>query len=407
LVRSLTDRAPRDLIVVSLALFTWGIGEGLFFYFQPLYLQEWGANPVEIGAILSMVGIAMAVSQIPAGYLSDRIGALPVMQSAWVLGFLAAVLMALAGSLQVFIVGLLLYSTTTFVSAPMNSYIANMRGKWRVERAVTTTGAAFHLGMVIGPLLGGWVGQQIGLQMIYRFAAAIFLFSTLIIFLARRAVFEEQVELPGPQHSLIANPRFLGLLAVIFFTMFALYLPQPLTPLYLKEQQAFSVQDIGLLGAIGSMGNVVILLALGRLSAPLGMLAGQAMVGLFALVLWLGTNPLLLFAGYFFAGGYRLFRSMALAYTRSTVRASETGLAFGLVETGSAISVILAPLAAGFLYQRDPQSIYIAGLAATGAMLLLNALRLHASQREENRQRLEAGLQPVDEAIQDHPSQAD
>lgn len=398
-------RVPRDLIVVSLALFTWGIGEGLFFYFQPLYLQEWGANPVEIGAILSLAGIAMAVSQVPAGYLADRIGALPVMQSAWVLGFMAAVIMALAGSLTVFVAGLLMYSITTFVSAPMNSYIATMRGTWRVERAVTATGAAFHLGMVVGPLLGGWVGGQIGLQMIYRIAAAIFFCSTGIVFMARRPVMVEQVERSGPQRSLISNPRFFGLLALIFFTMFALYLPQPLTPLYLREQQGFSVQDVGLLGAVGSMGNAVILLALGRLSAPLGMLAGQVMVGLFALVLWLGSNPLLLFGGFFFAGGYRLFRSMALAYTRSTVRAGETGLAFGLVETGSAVSAILAPLAAGFLYDQSPQSIYIAGLAATGAMLLLNTLRLRRERRLAERQQ-EAG-QPVDETLQPRPFQAD
>ena len=37
-----------DLILVAFSLFTWGIGEGMFFYFQPIYLQELGADPERI-----------------------------------------------------------------------------------------------------------------------------------------------------------------------------------------------------------------------------------------------------------------------------------------------------------------------------------------------------------------------
>jgi hypothetical protein len=32
----------RDLILVALALMTWGVGEGMFLFFEPLYLQEMG-----------------------------------------------------------------------------------------------------------------------------------------------------------------------------------------------------------------------------------------------------------------------------------------------------------------------------------------------------------------------------
>src|SRR5512140_1171596 len=113
---------------MGLSLFTWGVGEGMFIYFQPLYLQKWGANPLEIGAILSLMGIAMAVSQAPAGYLADRVGSRPIMWASWVLGTLSAAFMALAGSLTVFIVGMLIYGLTSFVVAPMNSYITSVRG---------------------------------------------------------------------------------------------------------------------------------------------------------------------------------------------------------------------------------------------------------------------------------------
>ncbi len=61
---------------------------------------------------------------------------------------------------------------------------------------------------------------------------------------------------------------FMGLLGLVFITMFALYLPQPLTPNYLQNQQNFPLQTIGQLGAAGSLGNALIMLGLGHLSAP-------------------------------------------------------------------------------------------------------------------------------------------
>jgi len=35
----------RDLKLITLALFLWGSGEGLFYYILPLYMQQLGAAP--------------------------------------------------------------------------------------------------------------------------------------------------------------------------------------------------------------------------------------------------------------------------------------------------------------------------------------------------------------------------
>ena len=61
----------RDLILIALSLMTWGLGEGMFYFFQPLYLQELGADPLKIGTILGLVGLAMMLSYLP-GRLSLR-----------------------------------------------------------------------------------------------------------------------------------------------------------------------------------------------------------------------------------------------------------------------------------------------------------------------------------------------
>ena len=47
----------RDFILVIISLLTWGIGEGAFLYFQPIYLEELGASPLVVGSILGGVRI--------------------------------------------------------------------------------------------------------------------------------------------------------------------------------------------------------------------------------------------------------------------------------------------------------------------------------------------------------------
>src|SRR5512138_2919595 len=127
----------RDVLITSLSLMVWGLGEGLFYIFQSLYLQQLGADPLMIGGILGSMGLAMAAAQVPAGYLADRIGSRPLMWIAWVMGLLSAGGMALATSLPLFVISMLLYSLTAFVSSPMARYTAIMRGKWSTGRAIT------------------------------------------------------------------------------------------------------------------------------------------------------------------------------------------------------------------------------------------------------------------------------
>ena len=89
------------LIWLGAALFTWGIGESMFLLFQPIYLQQLGADPVQIGIILGAFGAVMTIAHIPAGHLSDRIGRRPMIVASWVIGIVATLLMAVARSLPV------------------------------------------------------------------------------------------------------------------------------------------------------------------------------------------------------------------------------------------------------------------------------------------------------------------
>src|SRR5574341_812266 len=363
----------RDLILVAISLFTWGVGEGAFLSFQPLYLQQLGADPLRIGAILGGYGLAATLAHIPAGYIADRLGRRPVMWAAWIIGALTIWIMALATSLPVFVVGMLLYSMTSFVIAPLNSYVAAARGKWSVGRVLTLVSASYNAGAVLGPTLGGMIGERFGYRTIFLVAAIIIIVSTFVILFIR----PQPVDAPHPEErgqNLLRNNRYVYFVLAYFLATFAMYLPQPLSPNFLQNQRSLGLVQIGQLYSISSIGIVVLNLILGQLNASLGFLIGQVTVGLFALILWKGNSFVWYGLAYLLLGGFKSARVLATAQIRSIVSKSNMGLAFGLAETVTAIALFLAPPLAGYFYARDPLKIYALSLAAIACSVLLSAI---------------------------------
>jgi len=370
----------RDLKIVSAAMLTWGLGEGMFYIFQPLYIQQFGADPIMIGTILGINGLVMAAVQVPSGYLADKIGRRPLLRFSWISGVLATWMMALAPSLGVYVGGLLLYGVTSSVMAPLNTYIQGARGRWSVGRAVSFVSAAYNVGGILGPLIGGVVGELFNLRMVYYAAGVIFSVSTLIVLFASKQTIHDQTVLEGEGH-LLKNKHFLGMLVLIFLVMFAVVLPQPLAANFLQNQRSLSLASIGQLGALGALGSVILMLVFGHFREDVGLIVGQAGVMVFALLLWRGEGILWYGLAYLFLGGFRLCRAMTVALVRPVVREREVGLAFGIVESLNSLAFVLAPVIAGFLYDWRPIAIFPAGFGVLTVTLLISLFYLARNKR--------------------------
>jgi MFS family permease len=370
----------RDLVFLATALGAWGLGESMSLYFQSLYLERLGADPVRIGFILGVMSIAMLSAHIPAGYLADRIGRRPLIWASWALGATAGVVMGLARSLDSFTAGLLLYGVTMFVMAPMNSYITAARGSLSPGRAITLVSACYSVGAVIGPLLGGAIADRSGnLRLTYQIAACIFILSTFIVLFIRA----QPREAPHPAEnirSLLTNIPYRKFLAVVFLAVFATYLAQPLSNNYLHQVHRLTFSQIGQLGSVMAMGVVVLNLILGHLEARRGFVLAQACVGAFTLLISRGTGLPWFVTGFFMLGGFRTVRALAAAQTRELVRQSQIGLAYGLLETVGALALMLASPLAGLLFKQDPTLMYTISFGLILVSVLVGLLRLQGAE---------------------------
>lgn len=364
----------RNLLFVALALLLWGFGEGMFFNFVPIYLdQQFLLSEYQIGIVLGAFGFSMAITHIPAGRLSDRIGRRPLLIIAWVLGLISTLIMGLARILPLFLVGLFCYGLTAFVSAPLSSYMTAARGDWPVGTVLSLTTATFGMGTVLGPITGGWIGDHYGMRMSFFVASMVFVLSNVfMLFVERQPIDRHDPEAPPPH--LMNNQRFIILMGVLAFAIFSMYLSQPLTPNFLASVRGLSLSKTGLIFTVGALGNSLMAILFSRVQPRRGFLFAQALVIFFAFLIWKGTSLPIFMLGYFLLGGFRAGRPMVMAQARELVHDSQMGVTYGVMETISAVIFIVTPPLAGILFEYDPKIVYPLSIGLITVSILVSYL---------------------------------
>ena len=359
----------RDLRLVGTSLLCWGIGEGLFFIFLPLYLAQLGADPGQIGTVLGLMTAAMALTLIPAGVLADHFGRRVLMIAGWATGIVACLGMFQARSLSMFIVAAVAYGFTGFVISPLNSYVISARGALTPGRALGLIGSMYHTGAIVGALAGGLIAERIGLRYVFLVASGLFVVSTALLFLTRH----QPVEVTTGDHRyrpLLRNRPFGGLLLLAGLTIFALYLGTPLAPNFLQSVRGVPLAAMGAFGSVGELAIVISNQVLPRLGNRRGIVVAHVLVALGLLSWWRGNSVVLFALGFFFKGAFQTVRILVVAQADTLLERAQIGLAYGVVDTvGSLMLVVGAPIA-GWLYEIDPSLPFRVGLVLTAVSLL-------------------------------------
>jgi len=368
----------RDNRLMMLALFLWASGEGLFVFIQPIYIQQLGANPAQIGGVLSLAGLGLAVAYLPGGLLADHAPRKLVLFGGWMLGIVGALAIALANDWHGVIPGILLYALSAFCVPAISSTIADAADGMPLARVLTLTYAGYWAGNIISPWIGGWLASLTSMRTVYVAAAICFAASTVVVLMISTR--PSAVRVRPWQRPSAASLHFGATFGVIVFAIFlTMYIGQPLAPNFLQNTAGWPLERIGMLGSLNALGVTLIAPALGRWSAhhrQRGLWAAQALVWVSFGLLLIGARglPGLVCAAFFLRSGYGACRSLTSALIAGQVSEHNRGLAFGLAESSVASAQMAAPYAAGLLYSTLPSAPILAGLVLIPAAMLLSPL---------------------------------
>jgi len=358
----------RDNRLLMVALFIWALGEGLWYNLRPLYLESLGASPAQIGTALAIEGFTRAILPLPAGYLADRVGPYWVMVGSWSLGIIGALALAVVTTWQLAIPGIMIYAMSAFAIPVISSYallvIPDRAIPGIADRTITSVYASYPAGLIISPMVGGWLADRTSLRTDLWIGAGLFVISLAFMLMLSKARSAHVASIPHP-FKLLSNRSFLKLALYYSGTILFLQMSNALLPNFLHEVRLFSLAAIGLFLSLQGAGTVVSSLLAGRAS-PAWNYPALVMVLLAATgMLLVDGSPLGVGAAMFVMGGYFTTRALAVAGVARVVEESQHGLAFGSLETFFSLAMALAGQAAGLLYARTSSHTLplVAGLA--------------------------------------------
>jgi len=344
----------RDLKLMMTSIFLWGVGEGMFIYLYPLYLEKLGADAVTIGSIMSLTAVGLAAAHIPAGWLADRVGRKEVLTAGWISATAAVLAMYLAPDLKWFTLGLVLYMFTGYVMAPLSAYVTQARGELSVPRALTLTSASYAMGTLFSPALGGQIARALGLRAVFGISLIVLVASTVVLLVMGRQPATVPQAGVNRYRTLLGNPRFVGFMALSLGAAFAFQVGFPLAPNFLADVRGYDPGWVGMLGSFNALGITVLYVVAGHRAPRLAYIFAQALMAVsLLLLLTTGSLPWVALA-FFCRGSWNLARTMTSAQVSHVVDQAELGLAYGIGESVMALTLILGPLAAGLLYARAP-----------------------------------------------------
>lgn len=392
----------RLLAVLFVIVFVNLVGFGMVIPLLPVYAREHGASGTTIGAIVAVYALMQFVFSPLWGRLSDRIGRRPVLLICLAGAACGHLLFAASSTLGVLVLARAVAGVFAATIGTAQAAVADVNSPAERIRGMGVIGAAYGLGFVFGPPLGGLLAAA----SISRgfsasagpglFAAAFAITSLLVaFFVLEETRGERTTSLARPPHLQVTFWRAIAssaTLRVQFFCFAALVLSltalETVVPVYAQEHVGMTVRDIGFV--FGFLGAVMALVQVSAV-APLVHSIGErrALLAAFAL---LATAVALIPATknhaalYIIAAAVATGQGIALPSVQSLVSrsspADEQGIFLGLLAATGSLAQVGGSLFAGSLYGTAGASVPFH--AAAGVLLMALITLLPSVPREES-----------------------
>lgn len=353
------------LTTIFIIVFIDLLGFSLILPLLPFYAEEFGASPTLIGLLVASYAAAQLVGAPILGRMSDRFGRRPILIisiAGTLIGFL---MLGFANSLWMLFASRLLDGFTGGNISVAQAYITDITDEKSRAKGLGLLGAAFGLGFIVGPTIGGTLS-------VYGFALPAFVAAVLsllallgvMFFLPESLTKEQRAELANQSReefsfknlwAAINRPRVGPLLNIRFFYGLAFATFTTIFPLYALYRLSLDAQATGyVLTYVGLLVVFVQGFLVGRLANRYGearLIFLSTVILTFAFFAWaLVSNLILLLivlAPLAFAGG--ILNTLLNSSLSKSVYSEEVGGTLGLSASLESLTRVISPSAGGYL----------------------------------------------------------
>lgn len=387
------------LTLVLAILFVDIAGEGLVFPITPTFLQHLGQGSPQAAANLYGASLALYAGLTlffaPVwGMLSDRYGRKPILVFSMAGAAIGNLLSALAPNLEVYFLGRAIAGFTSANMVVINAYFVDRSPPEQRARNFGLIGAIFGIGFVVGPAIGGWVGD-FGLRTPFWVVAALsaFTFLVALLFLPESLKNENRKKAlrwleANPFSALAALSRYPLVRALSWTVLFNSLAMQMLVAVWIPyfsyrfgftpTQNGFALAIFGMVTAIGQA--VVVPWLVPKLGERRSMLFGLSVSVLSFIAYGFSYAPWMLFATLVVGSLAAIDEPASQALISRHVADDEQGTVQGGLATINSLMGVMGPPLGTFLFSRFSGSQAIAELPGipffVGAMCVCMGLVL-------------------------------
>lgn len=375
-----------SLAVLFVVVFVNVAGFGLIIPLLPLYAREHHATGTAIGALVAVYALMQFLFAPVWGRLSDRIGRRPVLMLCLGGAAVGHLLFAAAQSLPMLFAARVVAGLFAATVGTAQAAVADVTAPEERARGMGIVGAAFGLGFVFGPPLGGFLAMAsmrrgLDANVFPGVFAAGFALAALVVTFLWLGLRPAQLAAEGRAEARPAFGRYFFVYGAIVLALTGL---ETVVPIHARERLGMNAVEVGLLfGMLGAVLALVQATAVG----PLARRAGERRVLLFAtggLALSLAAVP---FAAdrlwlYVLAALVAATEGLALPLVQTLVSAdvpaARQGAVLGILASTGSLAQIAGSMTAGVSYEwaGGAAPFFAAALivaAALGSMLRISA----------------------------------
>ena len=281
------------LLIIFLTILVNLIGFGIIIPLLPFYATTFGASPLAIGLLFASFSLAQLFASPVLGAWSDKWGRRPILIFSLVGTVVSFVMLALAHSLAMLFAARIVDGLSGGNITTARAYIGDISTDENRAKSFGMLGAAFGLGFIIGPGLGGLFARISYTAPIWAAAAITVVATFLAWFWLPETVHRVNAVSGSPWRALRelsgrADLRLLFLIDFLYWGSFAVY--QTTFALFGARRFGFDATHIGyLLAAFGFLGVIVQLGLVGPAVKRLGEKQTLVVGLLFAAAGWGGS----------------------------------------------------------------------------------------------------------------------